>query len=71
MVYAKKSGLAASEGVEGGELPAGKRRRTAQQPALAPEQPPQTIDLLAALGPNAAGSDWTEAELFQMLHATV
>ena len=72
MVYVKKAGLAASGGAEGGEPPAAKRRRTAQHPALAPEQLQQTDDLPNALGQNAAGSsNWTEAELWQMLQAVV
>ena len=70
MVDVKKFGsLAASGGAEGGEPPAAKRRRTAKQPASAPGQPQQAVNLPDALDPNAAGSsNWTEAELWQMLH---
>ena len=77
MVNVTKFRLLAGGGVGGGERPAAKRRRTVPRPALTPgEQLQRTVDLpaaTAALDPmNAAGSsNWTEAELWQMLHAAV
>ena len=72
MVNVTKTRLLASGGVGGGGPPAAKRRRTVLRPAPAPGQPQQTVNLPAALDPNAAGSsNWTEAELWQMLQVAV
>ena len=72
-MVSKKAKSAPSEGVDGGEPPAAKRQRSVQQPALAPGQPQQAADLpdnSADLAVDAAGSKWTEAELWKVLNVT-